>query len=175
MKEHHPPLIAQSKNGSGKTGAFSIGSTLRVDRSDKKSVQVIVLCETRELCNQVAAVYEKLTKDTGITVSNFQQSVNSANIIVSTLGKLINTAFGGKKAASISLKNLKCLVLDEADVYFKNDRDFADMKKLVGHKDLAQRSGNPLQFILFSATYLGSDANPEEVNDRIAMIVPEAV
>ena len=32
----HCDLIAQSKNGSGKTGAFSIGSTLRVDPQIQK-------------------------------------------------------------------------------------------------------------------------------------------
>ena len=75
----------------------------------------------------------------------------------------------------MNLKNLKCLVMDEADIYFKNERDFAELKKLVGHKDLIRPEGSPLQYILFSATYLGSDANPEEVNERIAMIVPEAI
>jgi superfamily II DNA/RNA helicase len=30
-------LIAQARNGSGKTAAFAIGSTLRVDRSIKKT------------------------------------------------------------------------------------------------------------------------------------------
>jgi superfamily II DNA/RNA helicase len=29
-------LLAQSKNGSGKTGAFSIGSALRIDESVEK-------------------------------------------------------------------------------------------------------------------------------------------
>jgi superfamily II DNA/RNA helicase len=33
----HHSLIAQARNGSGKTAAFAIGSTLRVDRSLKKT------------------------------------------------------------------------------------------------------------------------------------------
>ena len=45
-------LIAQSKNGSGKTGTYVIGSLLRVDR-DVKSVQIVVLAHTRELGNQI--------------------------------------------------------------------------------------------------------------------------
>ena len=44
-KQH---LIAQSKNGSGKTGAFIIGSLMRVDPS-VKGLQVLVLAHTREL------------------------------------------------------------------------------------------------------------------------------
>lgn len=41
-------LIAQAKNGSGKTGAFAIGSVLRVDPK-VQSIQVLVVCHTREL------------------------------------------------------------------------------------------------------------------------------
>ena len=55
-KEPYHPLIAQAKNGAGKTGSFSIGSTLRVDRSDKRT-QVLVIVHTRELCNQISSVY----------------------------------------------------------------------------------------------------------------------
>lgn len=62
-------LIAQSKNGSGKTGAFAIGSTLRVDPSIMKP-QVLVVCHVRELASQIAEVYTKLTKFTNINVSN---------------------------------------------------------------------------------------------------------
>jgi len=49
-EDKYDHLIAQSKNGSGKTGAFVIGSLLRVDPSNPK-VQVIVLGHTRELVN----------------------------------------------------------------------------------------------------------------------------
>lgn len=41
-------LIAQSKNGSGKTGAFTIGSTLRIDPKIPKT-QVLVIAHIREL------------------------------------------------------------------------------------------------------------------------------
>jgi hypothetical protein len=36
-KEPNHSLIAQARNGSGKTAAFAIGSTLRVDRSLKNT------------------------------------------------------------------------------------------------------------------------------------------
>jgi len=36
-KEPYHSLIAQARNGSGKTVAFAIGSTLRVDRALKKT------------------------------------------------------------------------------------------------------------------------------------------
>ena len=66
-------LIAQSKNGSGKTGAFSIGSVLRVDPAVQKC-QVLVVAHVRELSSQIADVYEKITKYSDIRVSNFTAS-----------------------------------------------------------------------------------------------------
>lgn len=53
-----------------------------------------MLCETRELCNQVASVYEKLILNTDITLANFQMKVTPAHIVVSTLGKVSNNLFG---------------------------------------------------------------------------------
>lgn len=51
-------VIAQAKNGAGKSGAFVIGSLLRVDPSIQK-VQVIVIGHTRELVNQLEGVFRK--------------------------------------------------------------------------------------------------------------------
>lgn len=50
-------LIAQAKNGTGKTGSFAIGSVLRVDPKDP-ATQVIVIVNSRELCNQIHDVYK---------------------------------------------------------------------------------------------------------------------
>lgn len=63
-------LIAQSKNGSGKTGAFAIGTVLRVDPAIMKP-QVLVLAHFRELSSQIADVYTRLCKHTNIRVTNF--------------------------------------------------------------------------------------------------------
>lgn len=43
---------------------------LRIDRSEPK-LQVLVVVTTRELCNQIHSVYEKIIKGTGITLANF--------------------------------------------------------------------------------------------------------
>lgn len=82
-------LIAQSKNGTGKTGAFSVGSILRVDRKLLKP-QVLVLAHVRELSQQIADVYCALTKGTDIQVSNFTVTGKSegCQIVVSTIGKI---------------------------------------------------------------------------------------
>ena len=46
----HHDLIAQAKNGCGKTGSFVIGSVMRIDREDPRT-QVICIASTRELVN----------------------------------------------------------------------------------------------------------------------------
>ena len=48
-------IIAQSQSGTGKTGAFSIGSMNRVDE-DLKETQVMILSPTRELAEQTTNV-----------------------------------------------------------------------------------------------------------------------
>jgi len=48
-------LLAQAQSGTGKTGAFSIGSLCRIDPS-LNAVQVIVLAPTRELADQIRKV-----------------------------------------------------------------------------------------------------------------------
>jgi len=52
-------VVGQSQTGSGKTAAFAIPAIERIDAADR-SVQVLVLCPTRELATQVAGEFHKL-------------------------------------------------------------------------------------------------------------------
>lgn len=52
-------LIAQARNGAGKSGAFIIGSLLRIDPAIKKT-QVVVIAHSRELVNQLAGVIARI-------------------------------------------------------------------------------------------------------------------
>ena len=84
----HKNLIAQSRNGSGKSGAFIIGSILRVDPSIKK-VQVIMIGLTRELVNQISSVVSRILKHIpSYKVCNLatDRLDNKSHIIVSTVG-----------------------------------------------------------------------------------------
>lgn len=133
-EEPHKHLIAQAKNGSGKTGAFTIGSVLRVDRNDPKT-QVILIVNSRELCNQIHAVYEKLCKGTGITISNFGiETKNPGQIVCSTHGKL-DPMLKGRKPMDVS--GLKCIVVDEADVFFIDEKNFASLQNIANNKTIA--------------------------------------
>ena len=112
-------LIAQSKNGSGKTGAFSIGTTLRVDRKILKP-QVLVLAHERMISAQYADVYTQLCKYTEppIHVSNYTVTYKSqgCHIVVSTIGTVQKEM--NKRKVELDLSELKCVVIDEADFFF---------------------------------------------------------
>ena len=52
-------VIGQSKTGSGKTAAFGLPMLEKLELSDR-SLRALVLCPTRELCDQVARVLRTL-------------------------------------------------------------------------------------------------------------------
>lgn len=113
-------LIAQARNGCGKTGCFAIGSTLRINRADKR-IQVLVIVNTRELCNQISSVYERIIEGTGITLSNFMYEQSESQICVTTHGKVEPMTKGRKP---LDMSALKCMVIDEADVFLMDDKNF---------------------------------------------------
>ena len=78
------------------------------------------MVNVRELCNQIAAVYEKICQGTGIEVCNTMQESKPAQILVTTHGKLEQLTSGRKP---LDLKNLRCFVIDEADVFFLDDKN----------------------------------------------------
>ena len=120
-------IIAQAAAGSGKTGAFGISSILRIDRSEPKT-QVLVMVNTRELCNQIHAVYDKIIKGTGITLANFASDDKRPQQIVITVHGVLGNLLEGRKP--IDLSKVKCVVIDEADVFFNDDKNFEYVKKL---------------------------------------------
>jgi superfamily II DNA/RNA helicase len=80
--------------GSGKTAAFGVGSVLRVNK-DLAELQVIVVAHSRELCIQIHQVYEKIVKNTGVTVDVIVKDTDKkfkkgTHILVTTHGSLKN-------------------------------------------------------------------------------------
>ena len=156
-------IMVQSKNGSGKTGAFAIGSMLRVDPSINKT-QVVVLCHTRELQNQISDTYSSVLSkgEVPITIQNtaVSKKYNNAHIITVTLKKLQELQTKDK----IDLTQLRVFVVDEADVYFATDLNYTDLKKCI---DKLPAQVKP-QYLLFSATY------SDEVMSKIKNFVQDA-
>jgi len=113
-------VIAQAQSGTGKTGAFSIGSLSRVDEELKDS-QVIILSPTRELADQTYKVITELASYTNITVckviggsrvsDGVQDLRKNPHVIVGTPGRVLDML----QKKHIFTQHIKTFIIDEAD------------------------------------------------------------
>jgi translation initiation factor 4A len=144
-------IIAQAQSGTGKTGAFCLGSLQKVDESIDVT-QVIILSPTRELSIQnynVCKALGQFTKTrihlliggTSTDVDKETLTNNTPHIVVGCPGR-IHDMF---RRGFLSGKHLKLFVLDEADEMLSS-----------GFKDqiynIFQYLNNDVQIGLFSAT-----------------------
>ena len=114
------PMMVQARTGSGKTGAFIMPIMELVNRHQEET-QALVLVPTRELATQVVAEATMLFGDSGLKVTAVYGGVGyggqlkalreGTHLIVGTPGRVLDHLLRG----SMSLKNLKVLVFDEAD------------------------------------------------------------
>ena len=114
-------LIGQSKTGSGKTAAFALPILQGIDL-ERRALQALVLCPTRELCAQVAREIRKLGRNLhGLAVlelvggqpSRPQREAleRGVHIVVGTPGRLLDHLQRGTLVAT----GIRTAVLDEAD------------------------------------------------------------
>jgi len=145
-------VIAQGKTGSGKTAAFGLGLLEKLEVK-RFRIQILVLCPTRELADQVAQEIRRLARAIHnikvLTLCGgmpFGPQIGSlehgAHIIVGTPGRVEEHARKG----TLRLDNLSMLILDEADRML--DMGFQDDLDAIIEKMPEQR-----QTLLFSATY----------------------
>ena len=125
-------VVAIAKTGTGKTAAFGLPLLQLIDVNDP-SVQALVLAPTRELGHQIHAnLVSYVFKSPDIFIATLcggipikpqiERLKTPTQIIVATPGRLLDLVSKG----ALSLKNLKYLVLDEADemvTVFKDDLD----------------------------------------------------
>ena len=115
-------IVGQSQTGSGKTAAFGIPSVEKTDPR-QRSVQVLILCPTRELAVQVSEDIHKLAAfKKGIHVlpiyggqsyeRQFWGLKQGAQIVIGTPGRVMDHMRRG----TLRLDTVKMVVLDEADV-----------------------------------------------------------
>ncbi len=150
-------IIAQAQTGSGKTLAYSIPQLETVDKS-LKSVQSLILVPTRELCKQVAKVFEELSKNDRVDVVEVYGGVSvgpqmdaiqrGAQVVVATPGRLMDIHERG----IIRFDHVKYITLDEADRMLDMGF-FPDIEDILD-KVNANTHGRPIQFMLFSATIM---------------------
>ena len=119
MKEHND-IIAQAQSGTGKTGAFTIGSLSVVDTSIR-APQVLVICPTRELAQQIEKVASSIGYYMNLRVlsatggnqlrSDIQILKQGAQFVVGTPGRIFDLI----RRKELRLEHIKYLILDEAD------------------------------------------------------------
>ena len=144
-------LISLAQTGTGKTAAFGL-PVIQKTELNKKYVQSIILCPTRELCIQICKDLETYSKYvSGIKIlavyggTNIEAQIKSLNkgihIVVGTPGRTKDLI----KRKVLKLELVDKVVLDEADemlsMGFKDDLDF-----------ILERTRADRQTMLFSAT-----------------------
>ncbi|WP_266183678.1 ATP-dependent RNA helicase DbpA [Dyella humicola] len=145
-------VIAQARTGSGKTAAFGLSLLQSLD-VDTIRLQVLVLCPTRELADQVSKAIRKLAANIpnvklltlcgGMPLGPQLASLtHDPHIVVGTPGRVQEHL----KRASLHGGGIKVLVLDEAD-------RMLDMGFSEAIDDIVGRIAKHHQTLLFSATY----------------------
>ncbi len=111
--------IGQARTGTGKTAAFMLPSMERIDPR-RPGVQLLVLCPTRELSEQVFHESKKLSNNRlqiGIAVggrpihSQIRALENGVQAVIGTPGRVIDLL----RRKALDLRGLRIVVLDEAD------------------------------------------------------------
>jgi superfamily II DNA/RNA helicase len=147
-------IIGQAKTGTGKTFGFGLPLIQRLGLNPEPGVQALVVVPTRELCVQVAEDLDLAAgnRDTKIVAiyggkayeGQVEQLKAGAQIVVGTPGRLLDLA--GQRL--LSLKDVKVMVLDEADKML--DLGFLpDVEKLFAQTSPTRHT------MLFSATMPG--------------------
>ena len=144
-------IIAQAQSGTGKTGAFVIGSLEIIDESLKQT-QVIIVSPTRELSRQNFHVVKAISQFQDITAQLLIGGTstdddkelltnNVPQIVVGCPGRIYDMI----RRKYLKTKHIQFLVLDEADEMLS-----------AGFKDqiykIFQFMNNDVQLGLFSAT-----------------------
>lgn len=147
-------VVALAKTGTGKTAAFGL-PLLQLIETKNSEVQALILAPTRELGQQI---YTNLVAFSGTNTDISIASVcggipikpqietlkSKTHIVVATPGRLVDLI----KREAINIKNLKYLVLDEADemvTALKKDLDV-----IIAEIPKSRRT------LLFTATMLGT-------------------
>ncbi|HDK17193.1 MAG TPA: DEAD/DEAH box helicase, partial [Nitrospirae bacterium] len=144
-------VMGLAQTGTGKTAAFVLPILNRLIKSRNRRVRALIIAPTRELAEQTREAARSLGKKTGLRSVSVYGGVNikpqiqkirsGVEIVVACPGRLLDHI----GQATISLKHLEVLVLDEADRML--DMGFLpDIRKIIKHIPSKR------QTMLFSAT-----------------------
>ncbi|KAF1765669.1 hypothetical protein GCK72_005622 [Caenorhabditis remanei] len=153
-----PPsnLIAQAQSGTGKTAAFVLTMLCRID-VNLKCPQCICLAPTLELAKQIGEVVEKMGKY--MENLKIHYAIKGGNMAAMRGRKLTEQIVIGtpgitrdylQKYKCIDPSQIRCLVLDEADVMIYH-QGFTDISTTI--YNMVEEASESVQSMLFSATY----------------------
>lgn len=115
-------IVAQAQSGTGKTGAFTIGSLALID-SELLETQAILLAPTHELANQTASVCTALGSNManlcvkkfigGASVMDDRKSIEETNphVAVGCPGRIFDLI----RRRILNVNSLRIIIIDEAD------------------------------------------------------------
>ncbi len=159
-------LVGIAQTGTGKTGAFMLPALERIETGG--GLQVLVLCPTRELAQQVCDDSATLAKGTQIRAAAIYGGVaydpqltalkEGFEVITATPGRFLDHLGRGR----VNLKNVRTFVLDEAD-------RMLDMGFRPQIEGVLREIPKSRQTMLFSATM------PHGVHDLASRITKDAV
>ena len=141
-------VIAQSMTGSGKTLVFAVPIIEKTESG--RGIQALILAPTRELANQISDEFRKLSKYRkvsicevfgGVSIEPQIHHLRTAEVVIGTPGRIMDHMQRG----TINFRNLKTLVLDEAD-------RMLDMGFIDDIRDIISQLPAKRQTMLFSAT-----------------------
>lgn len=144
-------LIAQAQSGTGKTGAFTVGTLQLIDVSDP-STQAIIISPTRELATQNHEVFKSMSNFMKINSQLLiggrsseldieEMNTKTPHVVVATPGRLYDML----RRNHIKNDKIKIVVLDEADEMLSSG-----FKEQV--YNIFQCMPGDIQVCLFSAT-----------------------
>ncbi len=145
-------VLAIAQTGTGKTAAFAIPVIYKIQNEKiKQGVKCLVMAPTHELAEQIAGVFEKLSKNTGVTTTviiggveqdpQIEALKRGVDVLVATPGRLFDLVSQGH----LKLENVDTLILDEAD-------HMLDLGFIKDINDLIRFLPQKRQTLFFSAT-----------------------
>ena len=167
-------ILAQSQSGTGKTGAFTIGSLSVVD-PNIKAPQVLVICPTRELSQQTERVAQAIGSYMGLKAlsatggnqlrADIQSLKAGAQFVVGTPGRIFDLICRGE----LVVDQMKYVILDEADQMLEDL--FADQIKAI----LNNKFPTSTSLALFSATMPKNVLEVAEtyLNHPVRILIPQ--
>lgn len=144
-------ILARAKNGTGKTGAYSIPVLEQIDPK-KDYIQALIIVPTRELALQTSQICIELAKHLQVRImvttggTNLRDDImriyQKVQVIIATPGRILDLMEKGVA----QMDQCRILVLDEADKLLS--QDFKGMLDTVIKNLPTER-----QILLFSATF----------------------